>query len=97
MITNGTLSGIVCFLLFVRASSLVADEALLIASCIQPFCCLSEEGGVSFYSYVFDKECRLYGEDEAQDNRVNLFWHVWGANWWNISTDVCRWAYCINL
>ena len=37
MITNGTLFRIFWFLLFVRASSLVTDEALLIASCIQPF------------------------------------------------------------
>ena len=36
MITNGTLSGIFWLLLFVRASSLVIDDALLIASCIQP-------------------------------------------------------------
>ena len=37
MITNGTLFRIFLFLLFVRASSLVTDEALLIASYIQPF------------------------------------------------------------
>ena len=37
MITNGTLFRMFWFLLFVRASSLVTDEALLIASCIQLF------------------------------------------------------------
>ena len=37
MIANGSLFRIFWLLLFVRASSLVTDEALLIASCIQPF------------------------------------------------------------
>ena len=83
MITNGTLSRIFRLLLFVKASSLVIDEALIIASCIQPFCNLSGEDGVSFHGYVFEKGCRLnkYGEDEGQDNRVSLVWYVWGDKW----------------
>ena len=99
MITNGTLFRIFWLLLFVRASSLVTDEALLIASCIQPFWSPSREDGVSFHGYVVEKGCQLNkrGGDVGQDNRVSLLWYVWGDNWWNIITDVCRWAYCINL
>ena len=60
-----------------RGSSLVTDEALLIASCIQPFCSPSGEGGVSFHGYVFEKGCQLYkcGRDVGPDNRVSLFWY----------------------
>ena len=59
MITKGALFRIFWLLLFVRASSVLTDEALLIASCIQPFCSLSGYDGVSFYRYVFEKGCRL--------------------------------------
>ena len=71
MITNATLSRIFWLLLFVKASSLVTDEALLIASCVDSLVCsLSGEGGVSFHAYVFDKERQLnkYSGDVGQDN-----------------------------
>ena len=57
------------------------------------FCSPSGEDGVSFHGYVFEKGCQLNKciGDVGPDNRVSLFWYVWGDNWWNISTDVCWW------
>ena len=80
MITNGTLFRIFWVLLFVRASSFVTDEALGLHLVYNLFCSPSGEDGVSFDGYVFQKGCQLNkcGRDIGQDNRVSLFWYVWG-------------------
>ena len=72
MITNETLLGSFWLLLFVRACSLMTDEASLIASCIQPFCSPSGNDGTSFHGYVFEKELNKCGRDVRQDNRVEV-------------------------
>ena len=61
-------------------------------------CSPSGEDGVLFHGYVFEKGCQLNkcGGDVGPDNRVSLFWYVWGDNWWNISTDVCQFSYYNN-